>query len=145
MSWIFFFLFSSSMFCLFFKIRHDFVKAQLHPQTIYFIVLTKRKHLSLSFFILFLSLPPLYNLFFLFFLLNPFKIDSTIAFILYCLRSYSVCFCKGYFRIQYATLGSLKLVYFSFRLISAYILISNFRLCALSLFIQYIHTSSFQI
>ena len=33
------------------------------------------------------------------FLLNPFKIDSTIAFILYCLRSYSVCFFKGYCRI----------------------------------------------
>ena len=62
-------------------------------------------------------------------LLNPFKIDSTIAFILYCLRSYGVCSFLGYCRIQYATLGSLKLVYFSFRFISAYILI--FKLQAL--------------
>ena len=72
---------------------------------------------------------PLKFILIIFLLNNPFKIDSTIAFILYCLRSHSVCFFKGYCRIQYATMGSLKLVYFSFRLISAYILI--FKLQAL--------------
>lgn len=54
-----FFFWLSSMFCLFFKIRHDFAKAQLHAQIIYFIVLTTRKHLSLSFLIPFVSLPSL--------------------------------------------------------------------------------------
>ena len=58
-SLIFFFFWLSSMFCLFFKIRHDFAKAKLHAEIIYFIAPTKRKHLSLSFFILFVSLPPL--------------------------------------------------------------------------------------